>query len=108
MNQMRVFDGPSEVEELISMAEGKGKAWYSGSLKTVSVRLPIHAYGAVAAVAEMAGTSMNMVVSKMVDSALEEIGDGLSQESRERLVRLQAAHIERCGIDDPDTSSGEI
>lgn len=101
---MRVFEGPSEVDHLIAIAEGRGKVWYSGVVKTISVRLPIHEYAAIAALAEMSGASMNIVVSKMVDAALEKIGDGLSQEARERLVRLQAAHVDRCLADNPENA----
>lgn len=95
--QLDMIEGPSEIDQLVSMAEGKGRAWYRGVTKTISVRLPVHTYSVVAGLAEISGTSMNVVCMKLIDASLEQVAEQLSQGARERLVQAQAKAIAELG-----------
>lgn len=96
----------SEIDQLVAIAEGKGRASYDGMLKGLSVRVPMSLYASVATLAEMGGTSMNIVFLKLVTAGIEEVERTLSREGKKRYDRLRAAQVERLFEDVEVTSGG--
>lgn len=91
--QLNGIEQVTEVDHLIAMAEGRGRSRYSGALKPIQVRVPVHTWAILSALAEQADTSRNVVVFKMIDAALEKVSEGLTDVARGRLLELQAKYV---------------
>lgn len=83
----------STLDELVSIAEGRGRGFYTGAIKACSLRIPMHLYAQSQALADMGKTSLNDVLSRLVEIGIDQVRDRLSDAAAERFTVLEAGHM---------------
>lgn len=76
---------PTKVEMLVSEINRTGRSNYSGSLKPMSIRLPIQTYSKIVAIENFIGgdkTSKNKIINDLLEIAFEQIYPSLNESQR--------------------------
>jgi hypothetical protein len=90
---------PSKAAMLASIAEGAGTEETTSAVRALTVRLPIHTYAAVHALAKLSNGTKGAMVASLVDSAIEEVTSKLSPARRHLFLHLQGEALQQLVIE---------
>lgn len=85
---------PTKLDILISVVEGSGSQHMASASRAMTVRFPIHLYAAIQALAELSSTGKGAVAVTLVDSAIEQLEERLTPDTRESFKNLQGKFLQ--------------
>ena len=80
---------PTKIDMLTAIAEGNAYSETNAAVRALTVRLPVHVYAAVEALAKISNTTKGAMVSSLAEAAAEQITSNLSPERRAKFLELQ-------------------
>lgn len=80
---------PTKIDMLTAIAEGNAYSETNAAVRALTVRLPIHVYAAVEALAKLSNTTKGAMVSSLAEAAADQITSNLSPERRAKFLELQ-------------------
>lgn len=87
------MSAPSKIEMLTAIAEGNAYQESNSAVRALTVRLPIHVYAAVEALAKLSNTTKGAMVSDLTEVAAELIANNLSPERYAKFLELQGESL---------------
>lgn len=84
---------PTKIDMLTAIAEGNAYQETNAAVRALTVRLPIHVYAAVEALAKLSSTTKGAMVSNLTEAAADQISSNLSPERRAKFLELQGESL---------------
>lgn len=97
MENEKFIEEPSALQQLVAELKHEGRSNTIGIQLAVSTRLDPPAFGMVAALTEMAGTSRNKLMNQLVEIGIESVLQQLSPDAVENLYN-RAGHFVKAAI----------
>lgn len=98
---------PTKIDMLTAIAEGTGSQQSISAVRALTVRLPVHVYAGVDALAKLSNTTKGAMVSSLVEAALEQVENNLSPERRREFLDLQGEALQHFAQHDPEVEQEE-
>lgn len=96
---------PTAVEQIVSELTHRGHSEYMGAAKITSVRLHLHNYTMLQAMAEEASITRSHMHNHLIAAGIEAVFDHLPEDAKERVVsrrnQFLTGLMEAQNVDDP-------
>jgi hypothetical protein len=100
---------PTKMEVLVGQLQKTMTAESIGGVHAISVRMPTIPYVTIQALSQHSGMSMNKLIVSLIDVALDEVWQQLSEEDQERISELRTGYIKLVmQSSTPQAEKGEI
>lgn len=90
---------PTKLESLVGQLAKTMTAETIGSVHAISVRVPTIPYTTIQALSHHSGLSMNKLIVSLIDVALDEVWQQLSEEDQQRISELRSGYIKNVLVD---------
>ena len=84
---------PTKMEALVGQLQKTMTAESIGGVHAISVRMPTIPFTTIQALSNHSGMSMNKLIVSLIDVALDEVWQQLSEEDQERISELRSGYI---------------
>lgn len=84
---------PTKLEMLVDQVSKSGSSEGTGSVHSISLRVPTIPFSTIQAIAKHSGMSMNKTIVALIDVALDELWKGLSEEDCNQIQALRAGYL---------------
>lgn len=98
---------PTKIDMLTAIAEGNASQQSISAVRALTVRLPVHVYAGVDALAKLSSTTKGAMVSSLVEAALEQVVNNLSPERRSEFLNLQGDALQHFAQYDAEVENEE-